>query len=154
MPWGFSRVTRGVLAVVTLLFSAAGVLQAQATGIIRGRVLETGTNRPVTAAQVAVEGTRFVGLTNDQGAFSIAGVRPGTYRVTARRLGYEPRSASVAVVAGQRAPASTSRSRKRRSRSTPSSSPPSGRRPSSAPWAPRRRPCRASRSPRRSVRTS
>ncbi|MHB0947435.1 MAG: SusC/RagA family TonB-linked outer membrane protein [Gemmatimonadaceae bacterium] len=88
---------------MTLLFSAAGVLQAQATGIIRGRVLETGTNRPVTAAQVAVEGTRFVGLTNDQGAFSIAGVRPGTYRVTARRLGYEPRSASVAVVAGQSA---------------------------------------------------
>ncbi|HEY0995488.1 MAG TPA: SusC/RagA family TonB-linked outer membrane protein [Gemmatimonadaceae bacterium] len=94
--------TRGVVAVVTLLLATSGALQAQATtGTIRGRVVEAGTNRPVGDAQVLVEGTSSRSMTNTAGEFAIVGVQPGSRAVTARRIGFTPVTQQVVVVAGQ-----------------------------------------------------
>ena len=104
MPWGLSRVTRGAVAVVALLFSTAGALAAQTTtGTVRGRVVEQGSNRPVGDAQVLVDGTSLRAMTNAAGEFAIRGVTPGDRSVTARRIGYLPATSRVLVAAGQTA---------------------------------------------------
>ncbi len=102
MPWGLSRVTRGAAAVVTLLLATSSALQAQATtGTIRGRVVDAGTNRPVSDAQVLVEGTSGRSVTNAAGDFAITGIAPGSRAVTARRIGFSPATQTVVVTAGR-----------------------------------------------------
>ncbi|MBA3890124.1 MAG: hypothetical protein H0X64_06305, partial [Gemmatimonadaceae bacterium] len=51
-------------ATLTLQLLTPGALDAQATGTIRGRVVETGSMRPISDAQVSVEGTMLGALTN------------------------------------------------------------------------------------------
>jgi hypothetical protein len=67
-------------------------------GVIAGRVT-TPEGAPLPAAQVQVLGRTQAAVTDDSGRFVVAGVVPGPATVQARRIGYEPRVASV-VVAG------------------------------------------------------
>ena len=58
MRWALSRVAGGVAAILAVQLLTAGTIDAQATtGIVRGRVVEQGTNRPIGDAQVLVTGT-------------------------------------------------------------------------------------------------
>ena len=90
---------RLVLAVAALLLFSVTSAAAQATGRVRGRVVETGTNRPVADAQVIVVGGSIGAVTNEAGDYSIANVPSGTRTIEVRRLGYARRSQSVAVQA-------------------------------------------------------
>lgn len=88
-----------VLAV--LVFAAApGAVRAQATGTIRGTVVEVATGHPVADAQVAVEGTRLGAVTSSGGEFAIAHVPYGTVTVRVRRIGYASATQTAAVGAG------------------------------------------------------
>jgi TonB-dependent starch-binding outer membrane protein SusC len=71
------------------------------TGAIAGKVIDRGTQQPLPAAQIVVEGTVLSAVTADDGTFRIAGVAPGHHRITARRIGYQPQSATVTVVDDQ-----------------------------------------------------
>ncbi len=69
-------------------------------GTVRGRVLETGTNNPLAAAQVIVAGTRQGNLTGADGRYVLLGVSPGSVLIRVVRLGYQPVSKTVQVTAG------------------------------------------------------
>jgi protocatechuate 3,4-dioxygenase beta subunit len=77
---------------------------------IAGHVVDASDSSPVAAAIVSVEPVGGppppspaspIGSTSDgDGAFVIAGVSPGAYRVTAERWGYAPAAATVEVTSG------------------------------------------------------
>ncbi|MGE5156107.1 MAG: SusC/RagA family TonB-linked outer membrane protein, partial [Betaproteobacteria bacterium] len=73
----------------------------QATGSIRGRVVEAGSGRPLTGAQVYVPGTGHGALTNATGAYVIAGIEVGARQVRAEMLGFATLTKPVTVVADQ-----------------------------------------------------
>ncbi len=66
---------------------------------ITGRVTDARTSQGIATALVTIIGTRLTALTGDSGQYRITGVAPGTYTVTARRIGYTPGTQSVAVAA-------------------------------------------------------
>jgi iron complex outermembrane recepter protein len=77
----------------------AGFLQAQATGTIAGRVLaQAGGSLP--RAQVAIVGTNQAAYADDAGRYVFSNVRPGTYTLQARYLGYAAAEAEVTVQPG------------------------------------------------------
>jgi len=87
-----------------MLFAAlsATAADAQATGNITGVVTDSATSRPVTDVQIAIEGTRFVALTDEAGRYMITGLPAGTYNIDARRIGFQRASITgVVVAAGQ-----------------------------------------------------
>ena len=92
----------GGMAASLLLLGppTAAAQQPVANGIITGRVIERGTNVPLSNAQVYVVGGNQSALTNDNGAFRITGVLAGTVEVRARRLGYALTALRATIAAG------------------------------------------------------
>jgi len=74
------------------------LLQAQARGGLEGRVVDP-TGRPLPAAEVSVNRARAT--TDADGAWRIAPLEAGSYRIVVRRLGYRPSSQDVQVEAGR-----------------------------------------------------
>jgi len=72
----------------------------QETGVITGRVTESGTGRPLSGVQVAVDGTQLGTLTNDEGRYMIAGVPAGARSVRVIVLGFREERRSVNLQAG------------------------------------------------------
>ena len=89
------------LAITAALgLAAVPSAHAQSTGTIRGRVVETGSQRPLTAVQVVVGGTTQGAVTGADGEYVITAVRAGEQSITARRIGYTPVTRTVTVPAG------------------------------------------------------
>ena len=76
---------------------------AAMTGTIRGRV--TDGNTGLADASVTITGTSIGMATTGDGQFVLAGVQPGTQKLTVRRIGFEPVSRDVVVATGQTATA-------------------------------------------------
>ena len=79
-----------------------------AQGTIVGRVTSVDDGRPVTSAYVQVDaenGRRVAtGLTNQDGAYRITGIEPGSYTITASAAGFKAgTSAATSVQSGQTA---------------------------------------------------
>ena len=55
---------------------------------LRARWTDADSGQPLAGAQVAVEGTAFVTLTNDAGRYLLQGVPSGPRRITAELIGY------------------------------------------------------------------
>jgi TonB-linked SusC/RagA family outer membrane protein len=70
----------------------------EAVGMITGVVTDASDGRPIPSVQIAVEGTRLGALTDDRGAYTIRDVGAGARRITARRVGYSPKTRDVTVV--------------------------------------------------------
>jgi TonB-linked SusC/RagA family outer membrane protein len=100
MRWLFSPLARGMAVVGALILSAAGESFAQGSGIIRGRVTDAASGRPIPDATVTITGRPQGGLTSVTGDYSIPNVVPGTIEVVARRLGYARSARSVTVAGG------------------------------------------------------
>jgi len=85
------------VALASLIFLAAhSPAAAQSSGEIRGRVVEASSQTPIGGAlvTVAVPGAAAPAAsasTDTSGAFRIAGLKPGHYRVRIRAIGYTPR---------------------------------------------------------------
>src|SRR6266480_2269736 len=91
------------LVVATLCF-AAGSLRAQnTTGTIRGSVTGAG-GAPIASAQIVARNTSTGAtrnaLSNDAGAYTLAGLVPGTYDVNVRRIGSAPQFRTIVVQIG------------------------------------------------------
>ena len=91
------RVAMVAIALAFPTFSSVAI--AQASGSVRGRVVESGT-RAVADAQVTVNGTRIGSVTNANGEFTLADVPTGPRTITVRRIGYQPVTRDVVVTAG------------------------------------------------------
>jgi len=85
-----------VLACLTPVRSIAG----QQTGVVRGRVTEAGSQRPVADVQVTVVGTGYGALTGQNGDYTINNVPAGQHTIRVRRLGFNPADKTVTVNAG------------------------------------------------------
>lgn len=57
------------------------------TGSIKGKVLDE-TNQPLPGATVTIDGTTLGSVTDANGNYTISGVNPGNYTVTAKFIGY------------------------------------------------------------------
>ena len=73
------------------------------TGTISGRVTQARTMRPLSSAQVVVEGVELGGLTDASGYYRILNVPAGEAVVSVQLLGFAPARQSVMVQAGESA---------------------------------------------------
>ncbi len=97
----FARVARFVALAAVALSAGAGVLLAQSTGKIEGRVRDQ-AGAPIVNAQVFVVGTAFNALTNGQGYYFINNVPAATVAVRAAFIGYKSTQVEgIKVLAGQ-----------------------------------------------------
>ena len=69
------------------------------TGIIAG-IIEDSLSTPVAGAQVAVQGLRGHGTSENDGSFRLASIPPGPHVLVVRRIGFRPESLAVTVAAG------------------------------------------------------
>jgi TonB-linked SusC/RagA family outer membrane protein len=83
-----------------LLVCSAAPLLAQSTGVIRGRVTETGTGRPVDGATVTLVGRSQGAVTSATGDYTIPNVAAGSVELAARRIGFGRSARTVTVTAG------------------------------------------------------
>jgi len=74
-------------AVFLLLFSN-GLIQAQSTGSITGRVIDNNEKFPLPTVRISVAGLNKYGTTDPEGTFNLAGIPAGTYKVTFELSGY------------------------------------------------------------------
>jgi TonB family protein len=90
-----------------LAASVASMGQAQlgalGTGGIRGLVRDS-TGSAIIGVQISMPGTSLVAETDDDGKFELAKVRPGMLSMRFRRLGFQPDTIDLMVMAGQTVP--------------------------------------------------
>src|SRR5439155_16698739 len=72
-------------------------------GTAAGRVTDAKSGQAIPGASVVLAGTRWRATTDEKGAYRLAEVAPGTYTLTASRIGYTRHSQSVTVAAGTEA---------------------------------------------------
>jgi hypothetical protein len=95
------RLAHIALVVAMLLAATSEAARAQATGSIRGRVVEAATNRPLASARVVVDGTTRESLTNAAGEFLMVGVPAGSHTLRVQLLGYSNAEQRVTVSANE-----------------------------------------------------
>lgn len=95
----------GQAAVVPKAITAAlpSRRSQQGAGTITGHVTDAVFKAPLFDIAIRIEGTTRGATAGADGKYTITGVAPGTYRVTARRVGYVPLTKNVTVVADQQA---------------------------------------------------
>jgi TonB-dependent receptor len=90
-------------ALFLFVFSPFVMHAQQATGDITGRVMNQATGRYLANAVVTVDGTGFRTLTDDLGAYRIAGLAPGNHTVRASYTDLDSAASTVTVAAGETA---------------------------------------------------
>jgi TonB-linked SusC/RagA family outer membrane protein len=91
-----------LLAAVLPLFGLQpSEVRAQATGTIRGTVIQLPSGEPLPAVQVVVVGTQRGTITARDGTFQIEGVPSGPREIRATFIGFQSQTQSVTVAAGQ-----------------------------------------------------
>lgn len=90
-------------AAFAVVLTATGAAEAQAqTGQISGRVTNSVSGAPVTAAVIAVQGTTLSVLSGADGSYTIANVPVGNQTLVVNRIGYQVLTRpAVTVAAGQ-----------------------------------------------------
>jgi TonB-linked SusC/RagA family outer membrane protein len=96
------RSMRMLLAALIALIPASRGLAQSPAGVIQGTV-RSQSGVPLPDVSVLVAGIRLGAVTRADGRYTIGGVAPGTYQVSARRIGYGERTQPVTVVGGQSA---------------------------------------------------
>lgn len=95
-----------VFLAATLLASGAAPLTAGVPATLRwqdtegrviGRVVDAGTNVPLSSVRVSVVGTEIGVMTNADGRYELRGVAAGTHDVRAQRIGYHVSTRTVDV---------------------------------------------------------
>ena len=88
------------LALVGGLLLAPQVSAQDATGTIRGRVLDAASQQPLSSVNVLLVGTTQGAVTQSDGSYLIINVTPGAHSVRVSRIGYSPVAQAVTVAAG------------------------------------------------------
>jgi hypothetical protein len=86
------------LALVGLVLLGSRRVEAQAEGAIGGVVRDSSTRNPIGEVLVTVDEGRRGNVTDAAGVYRIRQLRSGTYTVTVRRIGYQPRAFTGVVV--------------------------------------------------------
>ena len=93
---------RATLALCLLIYVGIGAFaqHSETTGSIVGTVVDASTHEALPYVQIIVKGTTVGTTTDANGAFILPNLRPGTYILEVRLLGYALESSGVAVQAG------------------------------------------------------
>jgi len=91
---------RSVLPAVALLAALSSKAVAQ-TGTVSGKVTDASTNRPIADVRVTAAGTALATVTNAEGDYRLAGLRPGRVTIAIFRLGYKAARDTINVDANQ-----------------------------------------------------
>ncbi|MCS7230276.1 MAG: SusC/RagA family TonB-linked outer membrane protein [Candidatus Kryptonium sp.] len=87
--------------IILLILAFVSTSFSQQFGEIRGTVYDRETNNPLPAASVVIVGTQIGSATDLNGNYIIKNVKPGTYKVQARFVGYGSQTKDVTVRAGE-----------------------------------------------------
>src|SRR5688572_16710323 len=90
-----------VAAAGRLVLALAAPVEAQQAGTITGRIVHSGTLRPLAGAQVSIPGSGIGALANSDGRFLLVNVPPGQRLVRVQIIGYGTQERTVTVTAGQ-----------------------------------------------------
>jgi TonB-dependent starch-binding outer membrane protein SusC len=93
----FLRLMPSVLAGLMLAVTASA---QEPTGTVTGRVLDETSLRPLSGANVVLEGTQRGTLTRADGTFILPALPPGTHTLRASLIGYGSQAQEVTVTAG------------------------------------------------------
>jgi len=85
----------GVVLLVAHWASPAPRLAAQAAGVLTGIVRSASSSAPVVGAEVSIDRTLLVALTDTGGRFALGGIPTGRHIVSVRRLGFAVLSTPV-----------------------------------------------------------
>ena len=93
---------RATLALCLLIYVGIGAFaqHSETTGSIVGTVVDASTHEALPYVQIIIKGTTVGTTTDANGAFILPNLRPGTYILEARLLGYALESSGVAIQAG------------------------------------------------------
>jgi len=89
-----------MIGLTVTLLAPPDTALAQGGGSVRGRVIESATNRAIPSASVTVTGLGLGAVTDADGNFVIINVPAGTHEIAARRVGFVRRAQTVTVGAG------------------------------------------------------
>lgn len=90
-----------LMAALAAVGLAADTAMAQATGTVRGQVVDAATLAPLAGVEVHVQGLSLGGITNARGIYMIMNVPVGSQTISVNMLGYARTEATVTVSAGQ-----------------------------------------------------
>ena len=93
--------TLALFAIAAVLFGGAPAVEAQATGVLTGTVIDQATQRPLGSVQVFVVDSGIGGLSNNAGRFLLLNVPTGAVTVRAEQVGYGSVEQTVTIGAGQ-----------------------------------------------------
>ena len=89
----FARLRRLLPAAVScslLAAIASRSLAAQGTATVTGIILATGSEAPISNAQIAAQGTNRLTLSDESGRFRLTGLPAGEVTLVVRRVGFRP----------------------------------------------------------------
>src|SRR5688572_28086444 len=95
------KLSFAALLLIALLDTSA---QVQTAGILKGRVIDQSTGKPVSAASVRlrrISSTTSESLLSDSAGFFQTATSRGSYEVTVEHLGYAPHTDTIAVMVGE-----------------------------------------------------
>ena len=92
-----------ILALAAILAPSPASAQTAAPGSVQGRVLNPATGEYVRNAQVRLQGTDTVAVSEEGGYYHLTGVPAGTVTLNVTYTGYSPASGTVTVLPGQTA---------------------------------------------------
>src|SRR5687767_10972641 len=103
---------RRLIAVALACFSVSAAAQQGNLGLggIRGIVRDS-QGLAIIGAQISIRGSQLIAETDDSGRFELAKVRPGMLSLRFRRLGYQPDTVDLLVLAGKTVPLDVTLSR-------------------------------------------
>jgi TonB-dependent starch-binding outer membrane protein SusC len=99
--WNRTKAVLALVAFLTVAGLSASSLEGQATGSIRGQVVDGSTQRPLAGVVVSIQGLNVGALTNSRGAFMMMNVPAGTHTVSVQMIGYARSAGTVTVSAGE-----------------------------------------------------
>lgn len=74
----------------------------QATGEIRGKVVDAQAGDPLPGANVLLKGTSIGASTDLSGKYSITDIPPGSYTIRVSYIGYKTRNVAVELISGEK----------------------------------------------------
>ena len=81
---------RKILLVLILAILSTTLIQAGTTGKLTGKVIDSKTKEPLPFVNIILMGTNLGAATDINGNYTILNIPPGTYRVRAQYIGYQP----------------------------------------------------------------
>lgn len=97
---GRSTARGHVTLIAVMVVASAGAVRAQATGTVTGRVTDTGTGVPISAATVRAANTQIRATTRADGTYRLV-LPAGSYELRASFIGYGAAQETVVIADGQ-----------------------------------------------------